>query len=98
MEHSDSEETSMIAFKRVKCGDWESDMPRRQEELHEAAEADSLDDENEAWPVDQSIPMSANPKSGVITSSYRRVNVAGAINIQTQRLHFQDDENQNTSW
>ena len=86
MEHSDSEETSIIAFKRVKCGDWASDMPRRQETSYEAIEGlseeelseeelseEELSDvevEAEAWPVDQSISINADPKSGVVPSSY----------------------------
>ena len=41
------EDTSITAFKRIKCGDRASDMSRRQEESHEATEVDSMSKEGE---------------------------------------------------
>ena len=60
IEHSDSDETSITAFKRIKCGDWASDIPRMQEESYEATEADRMDDERETWPDFQPIPMNVD--------------------------------------
>ena len=42
--HSHAEEKCIRAFKRIRFGDWASDMPRRQEESYEVTEADSMDD------------------------------------------------------
>ena len=83
IEHSDSEETSITAFKRIKCGHWASDMSWRQEQSYEATEDDSMSKEREAWPLDQTIPwseyystqlqlqrVSQQRKSGMVKSSY----------------------------
>lgn len=76
-------------------------MPRRQEKSYEATETDIMDDEDEAWPVDQSIPVNVDPtqkkhkhfileqKSGATLSSYW--SVSEQRDFHKNLLHFGTD-------